>query len=220
MTRPRQRPATRPARQPRSLRTQERILAAMETLLDEPGGGEITMERLAEQAHVSVGAIYKRIHGKDSLLPLVLERVHEQQLARTRALLAQPQWPQVGLAGRLHALLEGFAESQQARRRLIRALVVGHWQSDDRAPMEARSAELLGELHAWLAERSHEIRHPQPALALSLGLFTTLQTLQNAVLFDRIPPALGQAGFVAELARMFCAYLGLEPPVSNHSTAG
>jgi AcrR family transcriptional regulator len=181
----------------------------MEALLGAHDGTEITMERLAEHAHVSVGALYKRIHGKDSLLPLVLERVHDQQLARTRALLAQPQWPQVGLAGRIHALLEGFAENQQARQRLIRALVVGHWQSADRAPMEARSAELLGEIHAWLSECAAEIRHPQPRLALSLGLFATLQALQNAVLFERVPPALGLAGLVAEMARMFGAYLGL-----------
>lgn len=181
----------------------------MESLLTSPGAGEITMERLAEQAHVSVGAIYKRFQGKDSLLPLVLERVQDQQVDRLREFLARPGWPQVALAGRIHALLEAFAESQVTRRRLIRALVVGHWQSEDRAPMEARSTELLATMHSWLAERADEIRHPDPRLALSIGLFTTLQTLQTAVLFDRVPPTLGLAGFVDEMARMFQGYLGL-----------
>ena len=201
--------APRPARQDRSLRTQERILAAMETLLAEAPDGEITMEQLAERAHVSVGAIYKRFQGKDSLLPLVLERVHAQQSELLRGYLARPHWPQVGLAGRIDALLQAFAASQQARARLIRALVVGHWQSADGAAMEARSAELLGTVHAWLGERMEEIRHPEPKLALSLGLFATLQTLQTAVLFDRIPPTLGLERFVAEMARMYCRYLGL-----------
>lgn len=199
----------RPARQDRSLRTQERILAAMETLLADQDAGEVTMERLAERAHVSIGAIYKRFQGKDSLLPLVLERVHEQQFDRLREFLARPRWSEIGLAGRIHALLEVFAESQVARRRLIRSLVVGHWQSEDQAPMQARSAELIGVMHAWLAERGDEIRHPDPRLALSLGLFTTLQALQTAVLFDRVPPALGLPGFVGEMARMFQAYLGV-----------
>lgn len=185
----------------------------METLLADQDAGEITMDRLAEQAHVSIGAIYKRFQGKDSLLPLVLERVHDQQFDRLREFLARPGWSEVGLAGRIHALLEVFADSQVARRRLIRALVVGHWQSDDHAPMEARSAELIGVMHAWLAECGSEIRHPDPRLALSLGLFTTLQTLQTAVLFDRVPAALGVAGFVGEMARMFQAYLGVAPPV-------
>lgn len=206
---PAERGPVRPALQTRSLRTQERILAAMERLLADADAGEITMERLADEAHVSVGAIYKRFQAKDSLLPLVLERVHEQQFDRLRAFLARPDWDEVPLAGRIEALLEVFAESQAARRRLIRALVVGHWQSDDRAPMEARSAELLSTMHAWLAERGDEVRHADPRLALSLGLFTTLQTLQTAILFDRVPPALGLAGFVGEMARMFQAYLGL-----------
>lgn len=200
----------RPARQDRSLRTQERILDAMEALLAEPDAGEITMERLAERAHVSIGAIYKRFRGKESLLPLVLERVQEQQFQRLREFVARPGWSDVGLAERVHVLLEAFADSQERRRQLIRTLVVGHWQSPDRAPMEARSAELIGTMHAWLAECSAEIRHPDPRLALSLGLFTTLQALQTAVLFDRIPPALGTAAFVREMGRMFVGYLRAE----------
>lgn len=209
MPHPAARNPVRPARQDRSLRTQERILAAMEAML--ASGEEITMERLAEHAHVSIGAIYKRFQGKDSLLPLVLERVHAQQFERLREFLARPGWEQAGLATRVHALLAVFAESQQARARLIRALVVGHWQSDDRAPMEARSAELIATMHGWLSERAQEMTHPDPRLALSLGLFTTLQTLQTAILFDRVPPALGLDRFVGEMARMVCAYLGVEP---------
>lgn len=200
----------RPARQDRSLRTQERILDAMEALLAEPDAGEITMERLAERAHVSIGAIYKRFRGKESLLPLVLERVQEQQFQRLREFVARPGWSDVGLAERVHVLLEAFADSQERRRQLIRTLVVGHWQSPDRAPMEARSAELIGTMHAWLAQCSAEIRHPDPRLALSLGLFATLQALQTAVLFDRIPPALGTAAFVREMGRMFVGYLRTE----------
>ena len=104
-------------------------------------------------------------------------------------------------------MLTVFAESQQQRSRLIRALVVGHWQSPEQAPMEARSAELLGSALAWLAECSAEFRHPEPRLALSLGMFTTLQTLQTAVLFDRIPPHIGLEVFVREMGRMFVGYL-------------
>lgn len=199
-----------PVRQPRSAATQERILAAAESLLAEGDPDLLTMEQVAERAHVSVGAIYKRFQGKASLLPLVLERVHVRQLARLRAFLADPRWQGVGLGERVQALLEVFAEAQVARQRLIRALVVGHWQSPDPAPQEARAAEVMGAMHAWLSECAGEIRHPDPRLALSLGLFTTLQTIQTAVMLGRIPPALGLDRFVAEQARMFRAYLGLQ----------
>ena len=57
----------------------------------------------------------------------------------------------------------------------------------------------------WLDQRRSEIRHPEPALALSIGLFTTLQ---SAILMERIPPRLGLAAFVAEMSRLFQRYLG------------
>jgi len=66
-------------------------------------------------------------------------------------------------------------------------------------------------MHAWLGECAAEIRHPEPRLALSLGLFTTLQTLQTAIMLGRVPPALGLARFTEELARMFLAYLTATP---------
>lgn len=200
-----------PSRQPRSLRTQERILAAAEALLAEGDAEAITMERVAERAHVSVGAIYKRFRSKASLLPLVLARVQDQQLHRLREFLAEPRWRDAGLGPRIDAMLAAFAGAQVQRRALIRALVVGHWQSDDRGANEAQAAELLGTIHAWLAERAGEITHPEPRLALSLGLFTALQTLQTAILLDRIPPDPGVDRFVDEQARMFRAYLGLPP---------
>jgi AcrR family transcriptional regulator len=209
---PRTAPAlARPARQPRSAATSERILAATEALLAEGDPELLTMEQVAERAHVSIGAIYKRFQGKASLLPLVLERVHLQQLARLGEFLAQPRWAGAGLDERIRALLTVFAESQVARQRLIRALVVGHWQSADPGPQEARAAEVMGAMHAWLSECASEIRHPDPRLALSLGLFTTLQTLQTAIMLGRVPPALGLARFTEELARMFLAYLATPP---------
>lgn len=197
----------RPTRQPRSAATQERILAATEALLAEGNPELMTMEQVAERAHVSVGAIYKRFQGKSSLLPLVLERVHLQQLERLRAFLAQPQWVGAGLSERVYALLSVFADSQVTRQRLIRALVVGHWQSADPAPQEARAAEVMGAMHGWLSECAAEIRHPDPRLALSLGLFATLQALQTAIMLGRVPPALGVDRFAQELARMLLAYL-------------
>ena len=189
--------------------TQERILAATEALLAEGDPDLMTMEQVAERAHVSIGAIYKRFQGKSSLLPLVLDRVHQAKLARLHEFLGQERWRDAGLAERVRALLGVFAESQLARQRLIRALVVGHWQSTDPGPQEARAAEVMGAMHAWLSERTDEITHPDPRGALSLGLFTTLQTLQTAIMLGRVPPAVGLERFTGELARMFLAYLGV-----------
>lgn len=204
----RDRASVNPPRQPRSAATQERILDAAEALLAEGKPELLTMEQVAERAHVSIGAIYKRFQGKSSLLPLVLDRFHVQQLERLREFLARDDWHQAGLAERIHALLTVFAENQLARQRLIRALVVGHWQSIDPRPQETRAAEMMGAMHAWLSQCAGEIHHPEPRLALSLGLFASLQTLQTAIMLERVPPDLGLPRFTAEIARMFLAYLG------------
>jgi len=203
-------PGALPSHQPRSARTQERILAAVEALLAEGDLEQLTLEQIAERAHVSIGAFYKRFRGKTSLLPLVMDRVLLQQQQRIDAFLARGDWAGVGLCGRIDALLTEFADSQQRRHRLIRALVVGHWQSEQRSDAEARSGELLAAAHRWLSECSEEIRHPDPRLALSLGLFTSLHSLQTAILFERIPPQLGLDRFTAEIARVFKRYVGVE----------
>lgn len=203
-------PAALPARQPRSVQTRERILAAAEALLAQGDAELITIEQIAERAHVSVGAIYKRFEGKASLLPLVLDRVQAQQFSRLEAHLAEPRWHGIGLAGRIDGLLALFARSQAQKRGLIRALVIGHWQSPDRSANDARASGTMTLIHTWLAECIGEIRHPEPGLALSLGLYTTLQTLQTAILMERVPAELGVARFTAEMSRLFRAYLGLE----------
>lgn len=200
-------PAALPARQLRSVRTRERILAATEALLAEGDGDLLTIEQIAERAHVSIGAIYKHFEGKASLLPRVLERVQAQQFSRLKAYLAEPHWR--GLAGRIDGLLARFARSQVQKRSLIRALVIDHWQSPDRTANDARAGEAMTLIHTWLAECASEIRHPEPRLALSLGLYTTLQTLQTAVLMEGVPPEIGVPRFTAEMSRMFRAYLGL-----------
>ena len=198
-----------PDLQRRSALTRERILAAAEALLAEGGDEALTMEQVAERAHVSVGAIYKRFQGKSTLLPQVLERVQVHQAGRLRAFLDEARWRQAGLAERIDGLLAVFAQTQCQQRRLIRALVVGHWQAEDRRINDARGAELMLAMHDWLAERIDEVRHPEPRLALSLGLFSALQCLQTAILMERLPPSLDVERFTAEMARLFRRYLGL-----------
>jgi AcrR family transcriptional regulator len=57
------------------VRTQERLLEAMEFLLERREPAEITVDEIVERAHVSVGAFYKRFASKQDLLPL-LQRTH------------------------------------------------------------------------------------------------------------------------------------------------
>lgn len=110
-----------PSRQPRSARTQQRILAAAEALLLEQGLEHTTLEQIAERAHVSIGAFYKRFRGKSSLLPALIERVQAQQLQRVRQFIARPDRADSGLGQRIDTLASMFVEAQLEHQRLFRA---------------------------------------------------------------------------------------------------
>lgn len=204
MNRPTARPAALPAPQRRAQLTQARILTAAQELLTE--GLPLSMEILAERAHVSVGAIYKRFQGKQSLLPLILEREQVASLARLREFVSPPRWQGLGLEARLEALFDAAAAAQQARRALIRGLVVDHLQGPPPTP-DAQGQAMLEILQDWLMECRAEIRHPRPEQALVLGLHQALHGLQVAILFDRRPPGVDLATLRAELRRMLLAYL-------------
>ena len=203
--------AALPPRQARSQATEARILAAAEQLLGERGHEQLTIEDIAEHAHISIGAFYKRFRGKSSLLPLLLRRVQDAQTERIRSFIALPEAQQASLRQRIEMLLQKFSQAQREQRELFRALLVGSWSEDAQSVLnDPRSGELLQELLNWLAARREEVRHPQPDLALSLGLFTALTSVQAAVLFQRLPPSLPVEAYCAEVTRMFCSYLELD----------
>jgi AcrR family transcriptional regulator len=74
----------RPPQQDRSRRALQRVLGAAESVLVAKGFDDFTMTAVAEQADVSVGAIYRRFEGKDQLL----EAVWDSLLAKMESDLA------------------------------------------------------------------------------------------------------------------------------------
>ena len=78
----------RPPRQKRSEATLARILGAARTLLATRDLDDITVEDIAREAGVSVGALYTRFKGKDELLTHLLDATQREQLARLEEVLA------------------------------------------------------------------------------------------------------------------------------------
>ena len=74
----------RPPQQDRSRRALARVLTAAENVLVAQGIDDFTMSAVAEQADVSVGAIYRRFEGRDQLL----QAVNDQLLAKMEQNLA------------------------------------------------------------------------------------------------------------------------------------
>jgi AcrR family transcriptional regulator len=74
----------RPPQQDRSRRARQRVLGAAEAVLVAKGLDDFTMTAVAEQADVSIGAIYRRFEGRDQLL----DAVWDQLLSRMETDLA------------------------------------------------------------------------------------------------------------------------------------
>ena len=67
--------------QVRSKDTQEKLLIALESLLEERFFEQISIRDIAQRAEVSTGTIYRRFQNKEALLPILYER-YDDELCR------------------------------------------------------------------------------------------------------------------------------------------
>jgi AcrR family transcriptional regulator len=199
----------RAPRQARSQRTLERLLDAMESLLERHEPADITVEAIVARAHVSVGAFYKRFASKQDLLPLLLTRLQSQSRVRLQAALDEARWQDARFLERIDALIDMVAEAHVQRQRIIRACVTGRFTATlQMSPQDIADARAHMEMmRAWLLARRDEIRHTEPELAVRIGLYMCLQSLQTALLFENLPPEVTRESIVREAKRMLGAYL-------------
>ena len=203
----------RPPLQDRSRRTVDRLLEALEALLQEREAVDITVDDITERAHVSVGAFYKRFSSKQDLLPLLLSRLQESSRVYLQETLQAEQWKGRGLADRIDALIELIANAQIRERRILAAFIAGRFSSTLQMTGEDVAAardnmRLMGD---WLLACRDEIRHDSPEMAVRIGLYLCLQSLQTALLFESLPPPITPEQIVSEAKRMLRRYLTGSP---------
>ena len=205
------RKANRPPKQDRSLRTQERLLEAMEFLLEQREPAEITVDEIVERAHVSVGAFYKRFASKQDLLPLLLTRLQATSRKQLLEVLEESKWQGRTLGERIDALIDMIVSVHTLRQKVIRACVTGRFTATlQMTPQDLEDArELMGILRNWLLACRDEIGHEQPEIAVRVGLYICLQSLQTALLFENLPPEISRDTIVGETKRMLARYLGV-----------
>ncbi|MCM8556264.1 TetR/AcrR family transcriptional regulator [Sphingomicrobium sediminis] len=68
----------KPALQKRSKETRDKIVAALDRLLKDQSFDSISVAELANEAGVSVGAVYRRFENKEALIPVVLDLYREK----------------------------------------------------------------------------------------------------------------------------------------------
>ncbi len=206
----------RPVHQARSQETLERILEAAEEVVSEKGFDNATVSEIVRRANSSVGAMYARFNDKDSLLVVLHERFCEQALATTDAVLDPVRWKDSSIAEILATALPFVAHVYQQKRGLLRAFMLRGSADPQFAERASRVAREISErMIALFMPRRHEIKHPDPVVAVDFGMRVTFDTLDMVTFWgdiQRSKVTLTTDELAAELTRMFCCYLGIDPP--------
>lgn len=196
-------------RQARSQRTRTRILEATLQLLARAPLAELTLERIAEAADLSVGAIYRHFAGRQELLAALLAWLQARSTASLADELRAAEAERPGLAARVDFLIDRIAAAYRMHRQLTQALLASRITAtpQDTAAQHTQSAAQVEALVGWLLACRDEIAHADPAQALRIGLHCTLHTLQAALLLDDLPAGVDEARLADQLKRMLLAYL-------------
>jgi AcrR family transcriptional regulator len=168
----------------------------------------MTVTQIATRAHASVGTFYKHFPSKRDLLPVLVD--HEQSAVNIEEMESTfKKLASAPLAERV-AWLVGFVAATTSRRRnILRACVAARYATDLALSsiQAARSRDQLGHVHDWLLQCREEIAHRDQRMAVRVGVYLTLQSLQTALLFEQLPADLPQRQLVAEAERMLLSYL-------------
>lgn len=188
----------RAPRQERSRVTEARILDALDTLLRRFEWSDVTIERIAEQAELSVGAFYKRFASRTESLAALLERT-QRTIERHQDLT----WCAGDLRSRVEQLVDATARAWAEAAPVIRAVTS---DPEVRIAAGARDAEArMRRIVDGLLECRGEITHADPGTAVRLGVYFTLSPLQQALCDPGRPADSGL--LIREAKRFLVAYL-------------
>jgi AcrR family transcriptional regulator len=173
-------PGVRPARQQRSRDSQERVLKAAEKLLAEKGYEGFTMTEVAKRAKISVGSVYGRFAGRESLIYAVHARMNARLSTADDTVLAEA----TDLASALAGAVRQFAATMYRERDLLRVFMLRGAIDEAIRTSGSASSQAAAQLfeQAVLAFRD-EIRHPCPGLAVDVAYRIVYDVLARQVMY-------------------------------------
>ena len=201
-------------KQARSERTLYRLHDAAEALIAEQGLGGLSIPAVVRRAGSSVGGFYARFRDKNELLRALEERFFLQVQARLDALADARRWAGAPVGAIVAAAVAELVDVTESRRELIRAFLFRATQDvqirDDAVRFRNRAAERIA---ALLIAKAPGFAHPDPAVAIDLGVQLGFSLMNQHVLLDGTRAAgrrLTRGELEREIARMFIAYVGIE----------
>lgn len=198
----------RPPKQSRSRRTLERIVRASVQILEKEGPDGLTVQAIVERAGSSVGSFYARFAGKEELLAYLGERVWREAALRWDETLRSRNLDGLALTELIEGSVRLLGDATRSRATYLRALRRAPGTGDD--AYAAFQAHVVGGIEELLVARAGEMRHPEPAVAVRLGLEAAL-----AILDERGAGSRGQSipweRRMEEAARLLLRYLARGP---------
>lgn len=205
-------------RQERSRESERKLLQAAFRLLAQHGLEGTTIARVAAEAGLTPGAVYRRFPDKTALLEAVLVTVLENNQKRVMSTLTPAMARQQPLPELLGTLIDSMIKGYRTHAGVLRSLrQLAHTSEHQAIRKKVVSTEkqtLEYTIEVLLRAYGAEICHPQPALALSLGFSMLTYTLIELFLVDSqldywppfVPKDDGE--LCQELTRTFLRQLG------------
>lgn len=201
-------------KQARSEETLRRLLDAAEALIAEKGLADASIPEIVRRGRSSVGGFYARFRDKNALLRALEERFFVELDGRLEALAQPERWSRAPLPVIVAACADELVTVVRTRHHLIAAFLHrGLHDPDfrrDALRFRRKVSERLGSL---LLPRRSALRHPEPEIAIDLGVQSAMALMLQHVLYGEtraVGRALPRAELVREITRAFLAYLGVQ----------
>jgi AcrR family transcriptional regulator len=203
-------------KQARSERTLHRLLDAAEALIKEKGHAAVSIPEIARRARSSVGGFYARFRDRDELLRALEERHFIELERRVEALADARRWENATTVAIVEAAVAELVTITRERRHMIAAFLVRAVEDPVIREGGLRFRRRVEErLSALLLPRRAEMTHPDPPLAIDLGIQSAFALMQQHVLIEGTQVSgrrLSDDELRRELAAMFLRYVGIQAP--------
>ncbi len=178
-------------------------MAASLELLETEGLTGLTVHKVVAKAGSSVGSFYARFDGKEDLLDYLGERVWTEALERWEVALETRDWSTLSLDEVGEGSVGLLLDAQRSRSDYLRALDWASGRQND--AYERFRGELLLGLGRLLLGQRKSITHPDPELAIRIGLRAILGTVDAEI--RATEDRLDRESLAAEARTLLLGYL-------------
>jgi AcrR family transcriptional regulator len=195
----------RPTQQRRSQRSLERIVEALEALIEEKTFEEITVAEVCKRARVAVGTFYDRVGNKDALLEHLRRRFYAEIIEQLEQAFAPGRFDELSPREMIAINAREMVALHRHRQGAIRATIVEARRS---AAFAAHARELNAVLMdrvstAWLSKRDAFTPDRDPEQLVRSTFLLAVGFLREAVIWAELwPGQADDAQITADFERM------------------